>query len=263
MERLEIQDAKGSHEVKGYLDGRVWFYEDGTPIETGSTVVTMIKGYRDNPSIRLSDPGVLYTEQGVNGWYAMPGKEPVTGLPQGPFSSEEAAKAHLHEMLEMEKGRLRPPGVSLNPASEKFQDGAAKAFWTDLYINEIENLREDGYGELAHRLSAGDDWMAVAPEVPEAAKEDAEAFQKQVLEANDVGSIEDLAKKAAEAEDLDPDELDIELFGHYLAMESLGHSVSWFDEHAEFDLMIPEWEVDHSVSDAMGEYIDRQKEENE
>lgn len=29
------------------------------------------------------------------------------------------------------------------------------------------------------------------------------------------------------------------LFGHYVAMQSIGHGVSWFDEHAEFDLKLP------------------------
>jgi hypothetical protein len=28
-------------------------------------------------------------------------------------------------------------------------------------------------------------------------------------------------------------------FGHYLAMMSLGHGVSWFDNHARFDLKVP------------------------
>lgn len=28
-------------------------------------------------------------------------------------------------------------------------------------------------------------------------------------------------------------------FGHYLAMQALGHGVSWFDDHARFDLTVP------------------------
>jgi hypothetical protein len=28
-------------------------------------------------------------------------------------------------------------------------------------------------------------------------------------------------------------------FGHYLAMMSLGHGVSWFDDHADFELKVP------------------------
>lgn len=28
-------------------------------------------------------------------------------------------------------------------------------------------------------------------------------------------------------------------FGHYLAMQALGHGVSWFDDHAQFPITIP------------------------
>lgn len=58
IERLEIHDSSmpsglfksQKREVRGYSDGGKWFYEDGTPIETKGVRVTMIKGYRDNPS---------------------------------------------------------------------------------------------------------------------------------------------------------------------------------------------------------------------
>jgi hypothetical protein len=28
-------------------------------------------------------------------------------------------------------------------------------------------------------------------------------------------------------------------FGHYLAMQSLGHGVGWFDDHEHFELKLP------------------------
>ena len=32
---------------------------------------------------------------------------------------------------------------------------------------------------------------------------------------------------------------DVREFGHYIAMQALGHGVSWFDDHARFELKVP------------------------
>jgi hypothetical protein len=40
-------------------------------------------------------------------------------------------------------------------------------------------------------------------------------------------------------------------FGHYIAMEALGHGVSWFDDHERFPLMVPmiEFELKQETED--------------
>lgn len=59
-----------------------------------------------------------------------------------------------------------------------------------------------------------------------------------------------LAFRAAEADGQDFEDLDAREFGHYLAMQALGHGVSWFDDHARFALIVPSMEYTYHPGQA-------------
>lgn len=143
-------------------------------------------------------------------------------------------------------------------ASTEFQDGVASAIWADAFSTALDGLREDGYSELARELGpgAGDDLMDVLPPVPQAAINDARAFEAAVIDANGV----DINTIIAWAQDADGVEyIDDEEFGYYIAMPALGHGVSWFDDHGDFDIKLPHWEPSVYVQNEMYDWIEHEK----
>lgn len=140
---------------------------------------------------------------------------------------------------------------------DDFLTGAAKAFFCTAYADFVE----EGYStdnELTDderearlalpRARGGQDWMDWMPEVPPAAYALAGELWAS-LEAASKASVYVLANRAGRAEHkcdhdcADPceaiDDIDAEEFGHYLAMQAMGHGVSWFDDHEEFEIEIP------------------------
>ena len=106
--------------------------------------------------------------------------------------------------------------------------------------------------EEAGRTYPGQELMAVAPETPQAAFDEAWRLVGRIEERNHT-HIRALLYAACQADGLvQTDGLPpgnqlasySRDFGHYLAMQSLGHGVSWFDDHAEFPLDLPLIEVD-------------------
>jgi hypothetical protein len=97
--------------------------------------------------------------------------------------------------------------------------------------------------------SHGEDWMDVAPDTSDEAKMFAAVLAGRIQEMNGK-SLLFLIRDAAIADGINPDECYdqpvgrrghtyCEMFGHYLAMQSLGHGVSWFDDHEKFPLKTP------------------------
>lgn len=162
--------------------------------------------------------------------------------------------------------------------------GAARAFFVSAYADYVEeghstdnDLTDD---ERETRLAlprpgGGEAWEHYAPESPPNAYALAgELWAK--LERSNERSVYVLARDAARAdhpcercnatghaagdplndecaacdghgytEDIDPDE-----FGSDLAMQAMGHGVSWFDDHERFDLKVPHVECsEFSFSD--------------
>ncbi len=122
---------------------------------------------------------------------------------------------------------------------------AARAFFVSAYADYCEN---EPRGESCARASCGDDWMDIAPE--------ATPLEAYVLAGEMWASIEAASKinmfaLAARANQADGgeyeigDDFDAEHFGHYLAMQYMGHGVSWFDDHEEFEIEIPYSEVSY------------------
>jgi len=104
--------------------------------------------------------------------------------------------------------------------------GMARAFFVDDWARD----NDPGGVEL----------MGVAPATSEHAKKFAADFTKKVEAANGKNLIA-LFNDACEA-DADvafTNNQEARNFGHYLAMQAMGHGVSWFDDHADFEIEIP------------------------
>ena len=139
---------------------------------------------------------------------------------------------------------------------DAFIAGAAKAFFCTAYADFVEegystdnDLTDDERkARLAlPRARGGQNWMDWMPEVPPAAYALAGELWASLEAANKV-SVYVLVSRAGRAEHkcdhdcADPceatEDIDVELFGHYMAMQAMGHGVSWFDDHEDFEIEI-------------------------
>lgn len=133
-------------------------------------------------------------------------------------------------------------------------DGMAKALYVEAYASEVEanEIAGDSPGQ-------GEDWFDYAPSTPDYARERALMLAGKVENENGM-SLVCLIYQAAKADGISTDGADdkrypdgeierywyermegkrlnyAESFGHYLAMQCLGHGVSWFDDHEDFPL---------------------------
>jgi hypothetical protein len=104
-------------------------------------------------------------------------------------------------------------------------EGAARALFVSWYADAVDAGEHDG-----DAAGPGQDWMDVAPATPDSARNEAMALLRCV-EGDNRSWSEVLARPEVEA--------DPEGFGHYLAMEALGHGVSWADDHDDHGLLLP------------------------
>lgn len=102
---------------------------------------------------------------------------------------------------------------------------ASRAFFVDAWTNRA--------AALGHTFP-GENLMDVAPENPEDVQEWGTRFIQTVERLNDK-DIRLLYEEAAGAGTPSDHRTEPtpETFGHYLAMQSLGHGVSWYDDHPE------------------------------
>jgi hypothetical protein len=136
-----------------------------------------------------------------------------------------------------------------NAFRDAWLDGAARAFFVSAYADHCEEadstdneLTEEERDERASlpRPGAGEDWSAYAPEIPPLAYALAGELWAMLKSANNGCSVYTLAQSAALADRVP--EVDAAEFGSDLAMQAMGHGVSWFDDHARFDLQVPHLE---------------------
>lgn len=131
---------------------------------------------------------------------------------------------------------------------DAFLEGAARAFFVTAYADYVEeghstdnDLTPD---ERKARLKlprppGGKDWMDYAPTTPPNAYALAGELWAGLYHLNGEAGLYSLALRAEAADGVAPDS---EMFGHYLAMQAMGHGVSWFDDHAKFEIKIPDIE---------------------
>ena len=104
---------------------------------------------------------------------------------------------------------------------QTFEASAARALFVQAWGN---------YEEERGRSHGGVDLMDAAPTTPGAAKKAAKALVERVeaLNGDTIANIYHALASAPGRHDKDPT---VEDFGHYAAMQALGHGVSWFDDH--------------------------------
>ena len=143
---------------------------------------------------------------------------------------------------------------------DEFLLGAAKAFWACAYADYIEDPEadDDDPRKDLPRPGGGEDWMDYLPPIPPNAFAIAGELWSDLTHANKhvgcgVYSLADLARQA------DGDGIDVEEFGHYLAMQYMGHGVSWFDDHEKFEIEIPYREVSFLEFDSDAYHVDHEE----
>jgi hypothetical protein len=126
----------------------------------------------------------------------------------------------------------------------KIIDGMARALFVTSWADEYE--------ENGNRFPPQTEIMDVAPPTPREAYDQAWRLTGMIESLNRMG-VYSLFVKALQADKaLDEKWSVAELeqaekrwgdeFGHYLAMQAMGHGVSWFDNHENFNLKLPYFE---------------------
>lgn len=113
----------------------------------------------------------------------------------------------------------------------------ARAMFVTAYADAVEN--EEIEGETA---CMGTDCMDVAPPTPIEAVHEAWRLAGIMQAVNNNTSLPCLLLLAVAADELDYNNLPegyADSFGHYMAMEALGHGVSWKDDHADPGIKFP------------------------
>jgi hypothetical protein len=101
---------------------------------------------------------------------------------------------------------------------DSFTEGATKAFWSDDYMTEVENLESDD-ARRALSPRPGGAWEDVLPDPPAAAYAVGKKFTTATKKKLTDTELNEIAAKFS------PEDA-----GFYGAMQSLGVGVGWFDE---------------------------------
>lgn len=114
-------------------------------------------------------------------------------------------------------------------------DAMARAMFVTTWADRME---ERGLG---HKLS-GQKLMDIAPKTSRDALAAAKKLAAMFAEANEGASMSDLYARALNVAGKHEGDTSPHSFGHYMAMEAMGHGVSWTDNHPEFKVNIPFFE---------------------
>lgn len=139
------------------------------------------------------------------------------------------------------RGRpAQSPQDKIDTLREEIIQGAARALWVQGYASLVE---ESGDRTLL-RPGQGEDWMDHAPETHPDALAFAIKLIRKIEMLNDAVQIEELYRRAVVliangGTVYSHREPTPELFGHYLAMPSLGHGVAWSDDYPDHKLNLP------------------------
>jgi hypothetical protein len=116
-----------------------------------------------------------------------------------------------------------------------FIEGAARAFFVMAYAEYADESNDDDLPKATN----GEDWYDVAPSNPPCAYALAGELWASLEAMNHISMYQLLARAAlADAKAIDAIE-----FGGDIAMQAMGTGVSWFDDHAKFEISIPRMEV--------------------
>lgn len=154
--------------------------------------------------------------------------------------------------------------MKLSDTENTIIDGMARAFfvsaWADKQDMRYSTAKTPRTKPRATYVRAGQDLMDVAPKTPRYARDFALMFAGKLpsllVAVNDAAWADAMSNACVESpihrwehpelekrvEELKTDEY-LRTFGHYLAMQGMGHGVSWFDDHARFEINIPHVEA--------------------
>ena len=111
--------------------------------------------------------------------------------------------------------------------------GMARALFVSTWADYEEERGRHHRGDL----------MDAAPATPSPARTAAKILAKKIEIMNHGKTVSDLYADALNAGAHDTRRgTDPQTFGHYIAMQSLGHGVSWFDDNPKFPLELPYFE---------------------
>jgi len=114
-------------------------------------------------------------------------------------------------------------------------DAMARAMFVTTWADRME---ERGRG----RELAGQKLMDIAPKTSRDALAAAKNLAARFAEANEGASMNDLYARALNVAGKHEGDTSPHSFGHYMAMEAMGHGVSWTDSHPKFKVNIPYFE---------------------
>lgn len=128
-------------------------------------------------------------------------------------------------------------------------EGIVDGIWLDAWAQALEEEGKSPPRSITRET---------APPAPESARKLAEAFARNLEEANNTSLLR-IYQRASDAEGED---VDAESLGFDLTMQAMGHGISWFDDHAEFNVVLPyleshayksgrKWFVDGSTSNRL------------
>lgn len=151
---------------------------------------------------------------------------------QGVDPTEWRAHIERHGYPHVNPARSNPPVRSIH-------DGMERALWVCAFADWVEEQGPSArrkYG--AHN---GAKWHDVAPDAPDEAADAGKELAEMFRRANGKDLLM-LLGLAAKADGVKATDTYAESFGHYMAMQALGHGVSWFDDHAQFPITFPRFE---------------------
>jgi hypothetical protein len=120
------------------------------------------------------------------------------------------------------------------------EDTIAEAMGRALFVCAYADAIEAGEIE-GDKAGTGQDWMDVAPATPRRFLNDGWRLLGKFEQLNGmhIACLWAAACRADGVDSAEPPSEHVDKFGHYLAMQALGHGVSWFDDHERFDLKCP------------------------
>ncbi len=112
-------------------------------------------------------------------------------------------------------------------------DSAARAFFVQAWASWC-----DEHPKAQPRAGGGQDWMEHSPPTPPFARKLGVSLI-DAIERKNGSDIETIYKRVAAMPGKHYREPTPDQFGHYLAMEVLGHGVGWSDDHPDHGLKLP------------------------
>lgn len=117
--------------------------------------------------------------------------------------------------------------------------GMARAIWVMAWASWAQELTAAERKQHGVPRMSGADLDEIAPPTPDSAERAARDLYTLIERANGKTPGE-LFERACQVDGCDADAENADLFGHYLAMQSMGEGVSWFDDHKQFALKFPD-----------------------